>query len=104
MVAKLIKIGNSRGIIIPDTLLKLMGIKQKVTINIRDGEIGIGPVYREPRKGWEEKLREETENTARRKSCCLMFLRMRTKTCGHGKAADLGLAPLICVDLRENLR
>ena len=61
MVANLIKIGNSRGIIIPDKLLNLIGIKEKVTINIRDGEIVIGPVDRENREGWEEMLRQETE-------------------------------------------
>src|SRR5690606_32799981 len=104
MVANLIKIGNSRGIIIPDKLLNLIGIKEKVTINIRDGEIVIGPVDRENREGWEEMLRQETEKYGPSEILLPDVFRMRTKTSGHGEAADLGLAALICVDLRENLR
>ena len=61
MEENLIKIGNSKGVILPNKLLKLIGLKEKVNITIRDGEIIISQVTRAPREGWEDMLREETE-------------------------------------------
>ena len=41
MTTKLIKIGNSRGIVIPSSILKKLGLKEKdeLMIQVRDGQI-----------------------------------------------------------------
>lgn len=61
MEANLIKVGNSKGIIIPAKLLKLMGLKNKVQIDIEDHRIVITPAQENPREGWAEMIKEEIE-------------------------------------------
>jgi len=53
MKAKLIQIGNSRGVRIPKPLIKEAGLNNEVDINLRDGEIVIRSM-RKIRSGWEE--------------------------------------------------
>ena len=59
MEAKIIKIGNSKGIIIPSILLRLIGLEEKVLIKIEDDKMIITPVKSKPREGWEEMLAED---------------------------------------------
>lgn len=61
MEANLIKIGNSKGIIIPSKLLKLLGFKNKVHIAIEDRRIVITPAQEKPREGWAEMIKEEIQ-------------------------------------------
>ena len=53
MQASIIKIGNSKGVIIPKQFLKELG-SEKVEIKYKDGGIFISPLEDEPRKGWNE--------------------------------------------------
>ena len=55
MIAKIIRIGNSRGIRIPGHVLKQLNIKEQVEMIINDKkqELVLKPL-REPRKGWDE--------------------------------------------------
>ena len=53
MKAKLIPIGNSRGIRLPKPLIQVAGLKKEVDINIRNGEIVIRPIEK-ARSGWGE--------------------------------------------------
>ncbi len=52
MKAKLIQIGNSRGVRLPKPLIKEAGLDIEVDIRARKGEIVISPLGK-PRSGWE---------------------------------------------------
>jgi len=45
------KIGNSRGIIIPSSIIEQLHIESEVDMNIEDGALVLKPVNT-PRKGW----------------------------------------------------
>lgn len=63
MDANIIKVGNSKGIIIPAQFLKLMGLKNKVNIEIENERLVITPANEKAPKGWEEiVVKEITEN------------------------------------------
>jgi len=51
MKAKLVQIGNSRGVRLPKPLIEQAGLDNEVDISIRRGEIVIRPVGK-PRSGW----------------------------------------------------
>ena len=59
MEAKIIKVGNSKGIIIPAKFLKLIGLEEKVAIEIKDDKMIITAAKSKPREGWEEMLAED---------------------------------------------
>jgi antitoxin MazE len=50
---KLTKIGNSRGVRLPKTLIEQAGLKDEVELIVHDGEIIIANLRR-PREGWIE--------------------------------------------------
>jgi antitoxin MazE len=53
MKARIIRIGNSRGIRIPKPLLEQAGLEGEVEITAREGSLVIRPAVR-PRAGWAE--------------------------------------------------
>ncbi len=53
MEVDIVKIGNSKGIRLPASILKQCGIDKKVTIKINGNTISITPLVT-PRKGWAE--------------------------------------------------
>ena len=59
MEAKIIKVGNSKGIIIPSKFLKLIGLEEKVAIEIEDDKMIITAAKSKPREGWENMLAED---------------------------------------------
>ncbi|MGB7395994.1 MAG: AbrB/MazE/SpoVT family DNA-binding domain-containing protein [Pricia sp.] len=59
MEANIIKVGNSKGIIIPSQFLKLIGLKNKVTIEVEDEKLIIAPAKEKARKGWEKMIANE---------------------------------------------
>jgi len=61
MDTKIIKIGNSKGIIIPSKFLKLIGIEEKVVFEIEDDKLIIKPSKTIPREGWENIISEDIE-------------------------------------------
>lgn len=54
MEANIIKVGNSKGIIIPAKFLKLIGLKTKVNIEVSDSKLIIEPLEVNIRNGWKE--------------------------------------------------
>lgn len=58
MEANLIKVGNSKGIIIPSKFLKLIGISERVKINVEGNKLIIEPIADEPRKDWAEVFKQ----------------------------------------------
>jgi len=55
MEASLIKIGNSRGLIIPRRILSKLGSVKKFNIEEKEGRLIIMPVQEDkPRKDWDE--------------------------------------------------
>ena len=52
METNIIKIGNSRGVIIPASYLRKLGAKEKIDIQIREDGVFIKPI-RKARDGWE---------------------------------------------------
>jgi antitoxin MazE len=51
MKAKIVRIGNSRGIRLPKPLIDQVGLAEEVDLEVRDGGIVISPAQR-PRSGW----------------------------------------------------
>jgi antitoxin MazE len=60
MKAKLVQIGNSRGVRLPKPLLQEAGLTDEVDIRARKGAIVIRPLGR-PRAGWAEAARQLRE-------------------------------------------
>lgn len=57
MRARVVKIGNSRGIRIPKPMLEQSGIQDEVDLEAEDGQIVIRAV-RHPREGWDAAFAE----------------------------------------------
>lgn len=53
MKAKLVRIGNSRGVRIPRPLIEEAGLTDEVELEVKRGSIVISPAI-SPRMGWEE--------------------------------------------------
>lgn len=60
MRARIIRIGNSRGIRLPKALLEHSGLGEEVELEVREGEILIKSIER-PREGWAEAVRVMVE-------------------------------------------
>jgi len=60
METNIIKVGNSKGIIIPSKLLKMIGLTDKARIKVLDDKIMIEPI-KNPREGWEELILADIE-------------------------------------------
>lgn len=56
MRTRIVKIGNSRGIRIPEPLLEQAGLGGEVEMEVQDNQIVIRPVEH-PRRGWEDAFR-----------------------------------------------
>lgn len=56
MKAKLVRIGNSRGVRLPKPLIEEAGLEEEVELRVRDGALIITSC-REPRAGWAEAAR-----------------------------------------------
>ena len=52
MEAKLVRIGNSKGIRLPKSVLKQTGMTERIEIEARGHSIILKPI-KEPRSGWE---------------------------------------------------
>lgn len=53
MKAKIIRIGNSKGIRLPKPVIDQVGLAEEVDLEVRDGEIVISPADHR-RRGWAE--------------------------------------------------
>lgn len=60
MEVKIIEIGNSQGIIIPSSVLKLLDFRKKLKITVQEDQVILSKVD-EPRKGWKEMIQKEIE-------------------------------------------
>jgi len=54
MEANIIRVGNSKGIIIPSKFLKLIGLSNKVSIDVEDNKLIIEPVEENSRADWND--------------------------------------------------
>ena len=61
MEAKIIQIGNSKGLRLSKAILDQYNIKDKVELKLEKGQIVIKPVE-EPRKGWRDAFQKMAEN------------------------------------------
>lgn len=61
MEAKIVQIGNSKGLRLSKTILDQYNIKDKVELKLENDQIVIKPVE-EPRKGWREAFQKMAEN------------------------------------------
>lgn len=55
-------IGNSKGVILPQNLLKQCFIEEEVIIEVKNNSIVITPASENKRKGWAEAFREMAKN------------------------------------------
>lgn len=53
MKAKLVRIGNSRGVRLPKAVIRQCGLAEDVDIDVEGGAVVLRPVPRRPREGWE---------------------------------------------------
>ncbi|MBI3097811.1 MAG: AbrB/MazE/SpoVT family DNA-binding domain-containing protein [Planctomycetes bacterium] len=60
MKANLVRVGNSRGIRIPKTILDQCGLEGTVELQVRRNGLLIRAVRRKPRSGWAEAFRKMT--------------------------------------------
>ncbi|MBZ5640321.1 MAG: AbrB/MazE/SpoVT family DNA-binding domain-containing protein [Acidobacteriia bacterium] len=60
MKARLVRIGNSRGIRLPKPVIEEAGLAEDVDIRVRDGAIIITPASR-PRSGWADAARRSRQ-------------------------------------------
>ena len=58
--AKLVKIGNSRGIRLPKSLLEQCQFGEIVELDVEDGTLLVRPVH-DPRAGWDDAFRRMAE-------------------------------------------
>lgn len=56
--ARLVQIGNSRGVRLPKALLEQAGITDQVSLEAREGEIIVRLRKAHPRDGWQAAARE----------------------------------------------
>jgi antitoxin MazE len=53
MKAKLVRIGNSRGVRLPKAVIRQCGLADDVDIDVEGGAVVVRPVPRRPREGWD---------------------------------------------------
>jgi antitoxin MazE len=56
METKITNIGNSKGIIIPKTIIEQCGLKERVSLEIKDNCLVISPATNPLRQGWSEAI------------------------------------------------
>ncbi len=61
MITKIVKIGNSRGIRIPKSIIEQSGLKNEVELVVKDDKIIIKPLQ-EVRKNWDKAFKKMAEN------------------------------------------
>ncbi|MFO0791971.1 MAG: AbrB/MazE/SpoVT family DNA-binding domain-containing protein [Pirellulales bacterium] len=54
MIARLVPIGNSRGIRIPKAVLDQCQMTEAVEVSVKGRQIIVSPVAEQPRQGWRE--------------------------------------------------
>ena len=64
MLASVVQIGNSRGIELPQSILRKLSIKDEVEMIIHNDELIIKSVERKPRQGWSEAFAKMSEAQA----------------------------------------
>jgi len=57
----IIKIGNSRGIRLPKTIIEQCGFGEEAELEVRNNKIIIKPI-KKPRQNWEKAFRKMAEN------------------------------------------
>ncbi len=62
MYTSIRNIGNSKGIILPKSILAECDIENEVSIEVKDHHIIITAVHEPQRKGWENAFKEMAEN------------------------------------------
>lgn len=62
MKSSIRNIGNSKGIILPQSVLKECEIEYEVNVEVKDKKIVISPIEAQKRKGWVEAFQEMAKN------------------------------------------
>lgn len=60
MEANIIKIGNSKGIIVPANIIKMLGLEDSVQLELENEKLILRPSKKKKtREGWEESIKSE---------------------------------------------
>ncbi|MBE7439153.1 MAG: AbrB/MazE/SpoVT family DNA-binding domain-containing protein [Spirochaetales bacterium] len=62
MKASVVRIGNSRGIRIPQPILEACGIEEEVNLRVQKRRIVLEAIKAKPRAGWGEQLKQMRES------------------------------------------
>lgn len=60
--AKLIQIGNSRGVRIPLSVIEASGLSKKIVMELTDNGVLLKPARTNPRKNWREEFKHAFKN------------------------------------------
>ena len=61
MKTKIVRIGNSKGIRLPKSILEQCGLKDSVELEVEDNVLIVRPIHA-PRNGWSEAFSEMARN------------------------------------------
>lgn len=67
MKARIISVGNSKGIIIPATFLKQLSFQEEVELEVEEGALIVRPLN-QSRLGWEEQIEKVMKKGTVKKS------------------------------------
>ena len=73
MKAKIIKIGNSKGILLPNEIIKKYNLDKEVTIVLKKDGIVLKPMKVDPRAGWEEIYKKMNHTLTKEDQVCMEF-------------------------------
>ncbi len=62
MRAKLVRIGNSKGVRLPKLILEESGLPEDIEIKVEDNRVVLMPARKHPREGWAEDARRMVAN------------------------------------------
>ena len=62
MRAKLVRIGNSRGVRLPKPVLEESGLPEDIEIKVEADRVVLMPARKHPREGWAESARRMAAN------------------------------------------
>lgn len=62
MRAKLVRIGNSRGVRLPKPILEASGLTDEIDIAVEAGRVVLTPATRKPREGWAKEAQRMVAN------------------------------------------
>jgi len=62
MIVSVVPIGNSKGVRLPKAVLEQLQVSDQMEMEVKNRQIILRPINRNPRSGWEEELQKMNGN------------------------------------------